>query len=64
MATVVDFTGLASSASVVLPIALPPPNCSLAAFTPPILTSRFIWQVCAANKVRPGVCLGGVASRR
>lgn len=64
--TVADALGSAYTEAVSLevqPAASPPPDCSLAVFTPPMLASRTVGQVCAANKVGPAqaaklVCVG------
>lgn len=50
--TVVNSLGASANTSTALIVARAPLNCSLAVFTPSILTSRSYPQICAANRVR------------
>lgn len=54
--TVVDANGVAATVSATLSVALAPPDCSRAVFSPAILTSRLNSQVCVAKTV--GVAVG------
>lgn len=49
--TVVASGGVAAATSVILTVGPAPPDCTLAVFSPSILTSRLNSQVCSAQKV-------------